>query len=69
MGKQLSLSFREIDNTGVEYVTVLGSVYSGPATWSIKPTVFLGNYFIAKKRLNDGFPMQLLVSKIDDNTK
>jgi hypothetical protein len=67
MGKQLSLfDMNEIDQPGVETIYIIGWG-ERPMQWRIVPTVF-SDFFLAKRKLNDGFPAEILVRKIDEKT-
>lgn len=66
MNKQLSL-FEDTDHTGVECVYIFGSIFSCPVWCHIRPTL-CENLFILSKRLDDGFPMELMVTKVDEKT-
>lgn len=66
MNKQLSL-FEDTDRMGMEYVHIIGSIFSCPVWCHIRPTL-CENLFILRKRLDDGYPMELMATKVDENT-
>lgn len=69
MGEQLKLfEDRDIDRTGVESIRIIGWDYNMPMDYHVVPVVFRSDYYIAKRRLSDGFPVEILVKKIKEDT-